>query len=148
MFSQVCIKNYVHRGKGRCSPSKTDTSPGQTAPPPPTAIAADGTHSTGMYSCLNILILGWSGPIRPQGRVPLIGKRSRYTVDIRVQNMINYDVIVPCVPLEPIMSWRHYRHDQSVPFASATSRKKKWQQIVTTTCHYKMSLQIVATKVR
>ena len=57
MFSQVCVKNYVHRGKGRCSPSQTDTSPGQT-PPPPTAIAADGTHPTGMHSCLNILILG------------------------------------------------------------------------------------------
>ena len=27
-------------------------SPGQTPPPPETATAADGTHPTGMYSCL------------------------------------------------------------------------------------------------
>ena len=62
MFSQACVKNSVHRGG--CIPACTgadipppgrQTSPGKQTSPPPTATAADGTHHTGMLSCLRLI---------------------------------------------------------------------------------------------
>ena len=46
MFSQACVKNYVHRGVH----PRADT-PRWADPHPETATAADGTHPTGMHSC-------------------------------------------------------------------------------------------------
>ena len=71
MFSQVCVKNSVHRGEGVSQhaleqtppcpvhaeiPPRADTPLGQTHPPgrqPPLPMdnAADGMHPTGMHSC-------------------------------------------------------------------------------------------------
>ena len=58
MFSQVCVKNSVHSGEvytPLADTPRADT-PGQTpprqTPPQQTATAADGTHPTGMHSCL------------------------------------------------------------------------------------------------
>ena len=50
MFSQACVKNSVHEG---CIPAcaGADSLPWADTPQQ-TAIAADGTHPTGMHSCL------------------------------------------------------------------------------------------------
>ena len=78
MFSQACVKNSVHRGEGvwQTPPRQTPLSPGRhpqadtpqadtpsdrhtpqadtplTPHPQQTATAVDGTHPTGMHSCL------------------------------------------------------------------------------------------------
>ena len=68
MFSQVCVNNSVHRGgvsqhalgKGECgrhhpfADTPLGRPPGQTPPgtTPPAAIAADGTHPTGILEFL------------------------------------------------------------------------------------------------
>ena len=49
VFSQVCVKNSVHRVG--CTPSPRRHPRGNN-PPPETATAADGTHPTGINSCL------------------------------------------------------------------------------------------------
>ena len=66
MFSQVCVKNSVHRGPGGCLPGGCLPGGGcpgpgprvcvsqhalRQTPPQQTATAADGTHPTGMHSC-------------------------------------------------------------------------------------------------
>ena len=55
MFSQVSVKNSVHGGG--CLPRQTPPPSGQTHAPPGTATAADGTHPTGMHSCLHHMML-------------------------------------------------------------------------------------------
>ena len=56
MFSQACVKNSVHGG--RFKPSSWAHTPlgrhppGPTPPLSETATAADGTHPTGMHSCI------------------------------------------------------------------------------------------------
>ena len=77
MFSQACVKNSIHGGGGAwCLPLSLGVyTPRQTPPPlgrhppspPETATAADGTHPTGMHSCLVCLCFvsyppGWTGP--------------------------------------------------------------------------------------
>ena len=73
MFSQMCIKNSVHEGvhpprqtpPGQTAPlgrqpqtpplerhPPRQIPPGQTPTHPKTATAVDGTHPTGMHSCL------------------------------------------------------------------------------------------------
>ena len=58
VFSQVCLKNSVHGGRGGVhTPWQTDTPLAGRHPPlagrhPPTA--ADGTHPTGMHSCFDL----------------------------------------------------------------------------------------------
>ena len=68
MFSQACVKNSIHGGGGRgvCLQVRgvytplgrhplRQTPPGQTPPPKETASAADGTHPTGIHSCISNL---------------------------------------------------------------------------------------------
>ena len=63
MFSQACVKNSVQGGVAQPALGQTPpagilactgayTLPGRQTPLPPTATAADGTHPTGMLSCL------------------------------------------------------------------------------------------------
>ena len=55
MFSQAHVKNSVQKGM---YPPQADTSHSNTTPPPPeTTTAADGTHPTGMYSCLSLKVI-------------------------------------------------------------------------------------------
>ena len=64
MLSQACVKNSVHRGRVCQTPPRADTHPpGQTTPPTPqkhTATAADGTHPTGIHSCLTHKLANFS----------------------------------------------------------------------------------------
>ena len=75
MFSQACVKNSVHRGggvhtpPGQTSHPRADTPPGQTpqtrqTPPQQMATAADGTHPTGMHSCLHTTFRFWKEYVR------------------------------------------------------------------------------------
>ena len=51
MFSQVCVKNSVHRGV--CLQDIDADAHWEDLPPPPgTATAADGPHPTGIYPCI------------------------------------------------------------------------------------------------
>ena len=53
MFSQACVKDSVHRGVYPSMHWGRHPDPGRH-PPSPTDTAADGTHPTGMHSCLVI----------------------------------------------------------------------------------------------